>query len=300
MPRPSLLAGWLLTAALLLLLARCDSVEPGQHGRLVVEIFFRTNAPPDTLVLRTSAPLEGGREKMAEGADVEVRFDGRRVAYREVRSRPGRYVPRAQEPPLAAGTRFALSVWWNGQRAIAEGVLPPSVALEDVRLRVPEAPVEAVLLDSLRRDTLGIPAEVGFLYPIEVDLSWVEASPEQAVAFAAAPWMRVRLRPVSVFSSTVVDFFLQPEDVFLERRAVAVGPNRRRWTGVYAVPVERAGDPLPAHRLDVALLRSGPDYARYAATRDDPERREPVSNVEGALGIAAGIAVDTLRLRVAE
>lgn len=295
--RLSLLAGWLLTAALLLLMARCDSVEPGQQGQLVVEAFFQTNAPPDTLVLRTSAPLTGGREQMAEGADVEVRFDGRRVAYREAKGRPGRYVPKRPEPPLAAGTRFALSIRWRGQRAAAEGVLPPPVVLEDVRLRVPEAPVEAVLLDSLRRDTLGIPAEVGFLYPVEVDLLWAAATSEQQAAFEEL-WMRARLRPVSAFSSTVVDFFLQPEAVFLEREVEPAEPNRRSWTGVYAVPVEGKADPLPAHHLDVALLRSGPAYARYAATRDDPERREPVSNVEGALGIAAGVALDTLQLQV--
>ena len=50
--------------------------------------------------------------------------------------------------------------------------------------------------------------------------------------------------------------------------------------------------------MKVSLLRSGPDYARFASSRDAPERREPVSNVRGALGIVAGISVDSLLLNV--
>ena len=56
--------------------------------------------------------------------------------------------------------------------------------------------------------------------------------------------------------------------------------------------------PLPAHHLKASLIRSGADYARFASSRDAPERREPITNVEGGLGIVAGVSVDSLVVAV--
>lgn len=285
-------------AAALLGLAACDAVEPAGERQLVVEAFVQVGAPLDTLVLRQAAPRASGgaAAEAAARARVEVQVGEQVVAYREDAQRPGRYVP-GQTLTAPPGARLRLSAQWEGQHAQAESRVPVPITLDSARLSVPEAPVEAVLLDSLRLDLLGVPAEVGLLYPIEVELWWT--APPAAERDTAA-WIRTRLRPVNAFSSTVTDFFLQPEDVFPEREAATdEAADRRRWTGVYAVPVDQESDPLPIHRLEVALVRSGATYARFAATRNDPARREPLSNIDGGLGIFAGIALDTLHLRVA-
>ena len=62
--------------------------------------------------------------------------------------------------------------------------------------------------------------------------------------------------------------------------------------------IEALADPLPPHALDVVVLRSGTDYAEYALSRTDPDRREPVSNVADGLGIAVGIAIDGRTIQV--
>ena len=190
---------------------------------------------------------------------------------------------------------YELTARWRGQDASASGRTPPPVQIESVQVEAPSEPVEAILIDSLRRDTLGIPAEQGFLYPVEVTLTW--PADFEPTGPDSSYWMRAQLRPFTEFSSTVVDFFLQPEAVFRERTA------RRRngahtWTGVYAVPVESAEAPLPRHQLRISLLRGEADYASFATTRDDPDRREPLSNVTGALGVATAITLDVREIDI--
>ena len=97
---------------------------------------------------------------------------------------------------------------------------------------------------------------------------------------------------------TFDDFFLRPEQIFRERNTPRDALGRRSWTGVYAVPVETRQTPLPPHPLRVAIIRSGQDYARFISGRDDPERREPPSNLDGAVGIFAGLSVESLRVQV--
>jgi hypothetical protein len=41
-------------------------------------------------------------------------------------------------------------------------------------------------------------------------------------------------------------------------------------------------------------VRGDTAFASFAQTRTDPDRREPLSNVDGALGVALGVAVDSL------
>jgi hypothetical protein len=50
--------------------------------------------------------------------------------------------------------------------------------------------------------------------------------------------------------------------------------------------------------MRVSLVRSNASYAAFASSRRDPDRREPISNVRGAVGIAAGVAVDSVRITV--
>lgn len=297
MRRPlALLTALLLSAAAGL--AACDTVTPEQPGTLVVEAFLRAGAPLDTVTLRQTTRLEADGAAPAEGATVRLRLGGRTVRY-QPSGVPGRYVP---EEPVTADPRtpFALAAVWQDQRATAEGRLPPPIRLDTAVVRASDAPVETVLLDSLDLDSLGVPAGQGYIYPVEVDLEWTTDFPE--VGADSSYWVHARLLPSSPpFSSTVIDFFLQPEEVFRERTAERAGAGgRRRWSGVYAVPVDSATAPLPAHRLRVGLVRSDSSYARFIQSRDAPDRREPISNVEGALGIAAGISLDERTLSIGE
>lgn len=101
------------------------------------------------------------------------------------------------------------------------------------------------------------------------------------------------MKPFTQFSSLVLDFILLPEQVFPEDEA-SLESGSHTWTGLYAIPVADAESPLPPHRLRLAVVRSDQDYADYVITRGTPDRREPSSNLDGALGIVAGISVDSL------
>lgn len=282
--------------------AGCDASRPDQPGTLVVEAFMRSGEPLDTLVLRQTLPLAARSEGAAEGADVRVRIGGERVSYRAVGHAPGRYVPE-RRLVAAPHASFAIRVEWNGQTATAEGRLPAPIRLDTAVVRVPNAPVRTVLLDSLRRDSLDVPAEQGYIYPIEVDLRWTAPVTDPA---ETESWIQTRLRPFDPFSSRVIDFFLQPEDVFREHTAAfgsgvsgSHGTGRKRyWTGVYALPVDSAAAPLPRHRLRVGLVRGDSTYARFARTQGVPDQREPLGTVRGALGIVAGVAVDERTLTI--
>jgi hypothetical protein len=177
---------------------------------------------------------------------------------------------------------------------VAHGTIPPAITLDSLQVNIPDEPVQAVFAD-----TLGITGtEEGYIYPVEVTLWWT------ALPGGTDPdspyWIQTLLRPVSSFSSAVVDFFLLPEEILLEDGLPLDDARRRHWTGVYAVPVERATDPIPDHTLTAALLRSEADYARFAISRNAPNRREPLSNVSGAVGIVAGISVDSMRVQIVQ
>jgi hypothetical protein len=185
-----------------------------------------------------------------------------------------------------------LTVKGNGTTARARGTTPAPIDIEEVCVDVPETPSRAVQVDSLRRDSLDIPADQGYLYPIEVKVRWTDAPPPSGVD--EAYWVRAQLRPdASPFPSEIVEFFLEPAAIQREDRFTQLN-DARRWKGVYAVPVDSSDAPLPTHDLNTALVRGDSAFASFAQTRTDPERREPISNVDGALGVAHAIAVDSL------
>lgn len=292
---------WPALLAALLLWTGCDTVEPGGDTRLVVEAFLDAGRPAPPLILRRTAALgDPVADRPAEAATVHLTLDGVPVPYAPDPARPGQYVPAARPPLVPPRARYDLRVDWRDQTATAGGTVPPPIHLDSVRLRIPARPVRAILLDSLDfgLDSLNVDVDArqGFIYPVEVTLWWRvgfdEAGPDSAY------WVQTRLRPRQGFSSRLIDFFLLPEAVFRERDVPQDGAGRRAWTGVYAVPVDDEADPLPVHGLTVALLRSGQDYARFVTSRDAPERREPRSNVTGALGIVAGLSVDSLFVEV--
>ena len=294
------IVGSVLLAAALLFFARCDLMEPAEAERLVVEAFFQSGRPLGAITLRSTRPLDAPAgdtaTRAAQDAEVMLQLDGTSIPYYPVEDMPGQYAPdtSVMVSPRAA---FTLAVQWRGQQATATGAVPPPIRIEDARIDVPSEPVQAILVDSLRRDSLQIPAEQGYIYPIEVTVTW--ATDFREVGSDSTYWIRTQLKPYAPFNSRVVDFFLQPEEVFRERTARRRG-SQRRWTGVYAVPVTERDDPLPRHELRVALVRGGPEYAAFATSRGDPERREPISNLQGAAGVAAAIALDSVRVAVGE
>lgn len=274
----------LFSSLLTISIAACDVVEPPAE-RLVVEAFVEAGEGLPEVIVRRSARLDDpdAAPPIAD-AEVVLEIAGETVGYAPVGGSPGRYRPSVLRV-AGPGERFGLEVAWQGRRATASSALPAPIALDSVRIEPADAPVAAVFADSL-----GLELEEGFIYPVDVTLFWT-APPEDTA------WVRTQLRPPASFPSAVVDFLLATGTIEREREFPGAGAVRR-WSGVYAVPVETAADPLPSHDLDVALLRSGEDYARYALSRTDPDRRDPDGNVEGGLGIAAGIALDRRTITV--
>ncbi len=272
----------------MLAFAACDVAEP-EAARLVVEAFVETGRTLPTVTVGQTVGLEAAESAAAvEDAAVVLTVARDEIAYEPVPGAAGRYGPQA-ERVAEEGERIGIEVTWQGQRAVAVSRMPTPVALDSVRVAPAAVPVEAVFADSL-----GLDVREGFLYPITVTLYW------QAPA-ADTAWVRTRLGPPAAFPSAVVDFLLATDAVQPEADLATgsdLGSGLRAWSGVYAVPVASRDAPLPAHDLEVALLRSGPDYARYALSRTDPDRREPVGNVEGGVGIAVGISVDRRTVRV--
>ncbi len=291
--------GALLAVGLLLVLGRCDLAGPVNRQSLVVEAFLETGRSLPTITLRQTRPLSNPgdrRANAAQGATVELVLDGQAISYAESEQRPGRYVPTAGPEEVPARVPWRLTVQWRGAEAQARGMTPPPIEVSEVCIEVPPDPVQAILVDSLRRDSLDIPAEQAYIYPIDVSLRW--SADQLAVGEDTTHWVRPQLHPDTTESaSRVVNFFLEPVDVRREdqfRRR----DDQRVWRGVYAVPVEDSTAAFPHHDLSVTLTRGDTSFAAFAQSRDDPERREPVSNVEGGLGIATAVAVDSLRSAV--
>jgi regulatory protein len=267
-----------------LLLARCDFADSAERQPLVVEAFLETGASLPTITLRQTQSLRATDSLpagAARGAELELRVNDRTVAYREAAQKPGRYVSQTAAS-VPAQASWQLQARWRAETATAQGTTPPPIHLAEVCVDVPPAPVEAIRVDSLRRDSLDIPAEQTYIYPVDVSLRWpVPAAPSGGSN--TAHWVRPRLNPDTTESdSRVVSFFLEPVDVRREDRFRRVD-DWRTWAGVYAVPAEDSTAAVPRHRLAVTLTRGDTAFAAFARSRDDPERREPVSNVRGSI-----------------
>ncbi|MEM6646769.1 MAG: hypothetical protein AAF730_10985 [Bacteroidota bacterium] len=274
--------------------AACDSGGPVAPEQLVVEAFIEASPQTPRVVVRRSGLPDASYAPAAalvDGATVHARTAAGTLTFAPEAG--GTYTAAVGLP---ARTPFKLEVEVEGARATASGLVPPQIALADIAINVPDTPVEAVLLEGFDLDSLGVTLDEGFIYPIEVTLRW--ARPAGYSPADSVYWVQTRLAPVVAFTSTVLDFFLLAEDVFNEQTAWQPGARRYEWTGVYAILVETRTTPLPVHELDVGLLRSTEAYARFARTRADRDRREPLSNVAGGLGIVAGIALDSTRLHV--
>jgi len=294
-------------ASLLLVLGigACDTVHPSREGTLVIESFLRAGqALPPVWVARTwsintkSIPGSGG----IAGADVELVLDGQTYRYSDAPDSAGLYVPDVPDHSafVSPMSVFLLRVRHDGQEATAGGFIPPLITLSNVHVTVPDEAIEAVFLDSLDIGidslNLSVDARKGFIYPVQVDLSW--DPPETGAEASGTFWIETLLKPRTEFSSSIVDFFLLPKQI-LPEEAAEIGPGQtHHWRGVYAVPVDMADSPLPEHGLEVFLLRGDQQFAKFETSRDTPERREPETNVQGGIGFVGGIAVDSLSLIV--
>lgn len=300
---PCLMSTILIGAGFLLatVMAGCDSALPSDaEPLLVVEGFIDTGMPLPAIRLSRTLSVDGAYDPTSsavEEADVSVLLGSRSVSYAPDRALPGVYRPlEAEHVRTAPGDSFALDINWQGMRASGGGRVPPSIRIRSTDVRIPDEPVSAVLLDSLAlSDSLSVGAYEGYIYPIEVSITW-----QGPAGGTHDYWVRAQLQPFTSFSSTVVDLFLRSEEVFHEDEAPFNGSGIRSWTGVYAVGVDHPDDPVPNHALRIALVRSGRDYARFAATRSTPERREPESNLTGAIGIFTAISVDSTRVQIGD
>ena len=288
---------FLLAVVLVVGLARCDwSGPPADETEVVVEAFLETDQSYPPIRLRKTMPLsagEGGAQgNAAFGAEVLLTHAGTRVPYQEEDQDAGRYVP-TRSGVVQPQVPWTLTVRWNGETARAQGETAVSVALTEVCVEAPNEPVQAIQVDSLRRDSLDIPATRDYIFPMDVTVHWADNVP--TVPNDTTVWLRTQLRPdTPPFSSRVVEFFLEPDEVRREKD-FPQGSGGRQWRGIYAVPVDSSVDDLlPRHDLTAAVVRGDGAFADYAQTRTDPERREPISNVDGGLGIATAVAIDSI------
>ena len=300
---------WGLLVATLVCWARCDTITPEEEALLVVEAFVDAEKPLPTIRLWQTRPL-GQRYPFDAGtavvdAEVALQLGPTQILYTPLDGQPGFYGP-TRPQMVSARMPLVFEAAWQGQQATASSAVPPTLTLDSIRVAVPDEPVDGIILDSLfidpalvdslQFDSLRTGAQAGLVYLVEVTLWW--AVDFQEIGPDSAYWIRTQLKPRLLASPTFDDFFLRPEQIFRERDTARDAAGRRHWTGVYAVPVETRQTPLPPHALRVSIIRSGQDYARFVSGRDDPERREPASNVEGAIGIFAGLSIDSLRVQV--
>ncbi len=276
---------WMIAMCAAMLTSACGTVEPEDDERIVVEGFAVSSDPLPVITLRKSAPLraEARSDRPEEDAAVSMLVNGTGVPY--VHDSRGRYRP-VVDQELTAGDRLELRVHRGSESARAQTLLPPPIRIESVSVDPAANPIEAVLIDTL--DLSPGSGVTGYLYLIDVSVEW------KAINGDDSTFVRIQLRPDTSFASLVIDLFLRSDEVVEERSLEQPTPQTRRWSGVYAVRVDSPNAPLPDHRLRVGLLRSGRDYARFALSRDAADRREPIGNVTGGLGIFAGIAVDSL------
>lgn len=295
----------LIAALFIFVLCSCDTVQPVQEGTLVIEAYFDAERPlPAIRVSRTqslSSPLSDVGASVSD-AKVQLILSGVTIEYIPVPDSAGYYRPHPAAPlsRVPALASFILSVETDQEMATAAGLIPPRIRIENVSFKIPDEAIEAILVDTLDLglDSLDLElnAQQGFIYPIQVTIDWT--SPDSPISLSTDDWIQTRLDPMERFSSSLIDFFLLPEQILPESSFEIDLLGRRRWTGVYAVPVDDRSTPVPMHDLKISILRSDQIFARFATSRTDPAQREPITNVEGGLGFVGGVSIDSVRVHI--
>jgi len=273
--------------------------------QIVLESYVSPGAPLPAVRIRVTRPLGQsyafGEEVAAENATVYLRSGETGYDY-QMRA-PGIYES-VEDYQVQAGEELALEVTWKEHYVEARTHVPPVLALESVEVAPGEQPVSGLVLDSLfidplqvdrfQLDTLRTGASQGYIYLVEVTVHWRADYDDDGLEY----WVRTQLRPEDFSRTRLEDYFLSPEQLVKERLVPRDDEGLCEWIGVYAVPVEAADDLLPTHRLRVALVRSTQAYAQFVSGSNSPKYREPPSNVDGALGIFAGVSVDSITVVV--
>jgi len=218
---------------------RCDwSTTPVEERSLVVEAFLETGGSVSPVTLRHTRPLRFSPDSLrdrASGGQVVLTLDGESIPYVESSQEPGRYEPVPDSGTVPAGVPWTLEARWQGETASAQGHTPPQIDVSEVCVDVPDAPSRAIQVDSLRRDSLDIPADLGYIYPIDVAVRWKSELPTSGAD--TTYWVRAQLDPdTTQIESRVVEVVLQSAEVRREDDF----PHRsggRQWRGVYAVSV---------------------------------------------------------------
>lgn len=302
--RPPTRARWILIALtpLLILLASCDAGLPDHDPRIVVEAWIDSGQELPRIRISKTHSVGTSLNELDEshvdsGSDIQVSLTmaGQVIPFSRIAGTTDRFGATGETNPTPEpGDAFELTVQHALEQAKAHGVMPPLVRLLHASAYPADEPVPVVLVDSLQLGldslSLDVPATTGFIYPIQVSVSWVD---EQFDG-----WIEARLEPSAPFSSSLIDFFLLPTEVFPEPSASVLEDGLLTWDGVYAVPVATMESPLPDHTLKITLIRGDDAFARFTTSRSSPERRDPLSNVDGGLGFVGGISVDSLRIDV--
>jgi hypothetical protein len=275
----------------------CDSTLPSHQETLVVEAWIQTEAPLPEIRISSTRPI---RDPLVPSPaldilDLNVTVGDHKMSYTRDPSNPFSFYPASETPThTAAGQNFVLELEAPGASLSASGTLPPPIAARDVQVSFPNDPISVVLVDSLvvGLDSLNLSliATTGYIYPVQVSISWEDIGYDG--------WVEARLQPDASFSSSLIDFFLLPSQVFPEDSVSLTENGLLHWEGVYAVPVPDAESAFPDHSLRVVLTRGDDRFARFLTSRDAPDRREPVSNVRGGLGFVGGVSMDSVRVSV--
>ena len=275
------------------LIPACDMVGYETDERLVVSAFVHAGEPlPSISVHRTGAldaPYDPDGEHAVREANVDLRFDDRRIDYRPRPGAPGTYEPADPGVIIPPRRAFEVNVSWQENHVTAASRIPPLMRIDSMRFDVADHAVEAVFADSISRNV-----RQGYIYPVDVALWWTDTTGTQTDSLH---WVHAQINPPESFPSAVLGYFLRTSSVIPEERTNGTG-RRREWTGVYGVPVPSDTSSLPSHDVTIFLLRSHTDYARFATSRNTPEQREPVSNVSNGRGIVAGISIDSVHVSI--
>lgn len=287
----------LMLAACLLAVAGCDATFPDQEPILVIEGYLQPEQPIPPIRITESDPL-AAHKRLATPPDAAVQFQIGDQSIRLIPTPdlPGYFVP-ADYPEFIVPSlaEFDVSVQWQGQDFSAHGQVPPSLSINEVSIHIPDTPEQAILVDTLRLDTLAIQAKTIYIYTIEATVSWTaeQASDTDQPDY----WIEARLRSTPSLSSKVLNQFLLTDEIQLEKQ-ILKKDGFYIWKGVYAIEAAGPNAPVPPHDLSVVLVRSGYDYAHFASSLQNPGNTEPVSNIQGGVGILAGIALDSLNLAI--
>ncbi|MCY3999567.1 MAG: hypothetical protein OXF84_02000 [Bacteroidetes bacterium] len=296
---------WRLILLVLIGLAGCDVVQPESEVLPVVEAFVVSGQSMPDIILRKTAPIRDRYEldesTALNATQLNLRMQDMMIPYSL--TSPGRYVP--DESVIAIpGAEIDLELFWEDQIITAQQIIPPPIALDSFAISISDQPVQSLVLesvfidpslvDSLGLEALGAGAREELVYIVEATLYWtVDGSGDPNIW-----WMRTQLRPNLGQDRRLGNYFLSPEVMQLEADLPTAG-NHRFWSGAYAVPVDLVDDPVPVHRLRMSIVRCSQPYVDFVSASSYPLEREPPSNIAGARGIFAGLAMDTLTITLA-